>query len=186
MYNVKNSARDKASESNVEEGRGTRISFFAVPPKKVKKGTTTRNEGCRPDGTRSPSRCRASCCNAKLKQNYLVPLPSTVHGMGTESPRRWGWLSPPGRRSFLPGVHFNASKKRLLKAIFSSEEKPGDGRIFVCTVCADMREPGTGCFVCRRAAEGQEFIDLRPGRMHIDLCNSEITRSLSREGGKVH
>lgn len=51
----------------------------------MKKGTTARSGGCRPDGTRSPSRSRASCCNAKLKQNYLVPLLSTVRGMGAES-----------------------------------------------------------------------------------------------------
>lgn len=52
MYKVRSNGRDKASENNVKEGRETRISSFAVPPKKVKKGTTTRNGGCRPDGTR--------------------------------------------------------------------------------------------------------------------------------------
>jgi len=31
-----------------------------------------------------------------------------------------------------------------------------------------------------KVAGGQEFIDLRRGQMHIDLCNSEITRSLER------
>jgi len=38
-----------------------------------------------------------------------------------------------------------------------------------------------------KVAGGQEFIDLRRGQMHIDLCNSEITRSLekrTRGGGE--
>jgi len=99
---------------------------------------------CRPDGTRSPSRCRASRCNAKLKQNYLVPL-SYGTRYGAESPRRWGWLSPLGRHSSLLGVHFNASKKRLLKAIFSSEKESGMG-ICLCVLCADMHETENGVF----------------------------------------
>lgn len=49
-----------------QSGRGImlkreRTNFFLGAPerssKKVKKGTATRSEGCRPDGTRSPSRC---------------------------------------------------------------------------------------------------------------------------------
>lgn len=115
--------------------------FLGAPersPKKVKKGTARRSEGCYPDGTRSPSRCRASRCNAKLKQNYLVPLSyGTRHG--AEAPRRWGWLSPFGRHRSLPGVHFNANKKRLLKAIFSCEKESGMG-VCLCVLCVDMRE----------------------------------------------
>lgn len=139
MYDARNAHETKRAKNNVKQERTN--FFLGAPkrsPKKVKKGTTRRSEGCRPDGTRSPSRCRASRCNAKLKQNYLVPLSySTRHG--AESPRRWGWLSPLRRHSSLPGVHFNTSKKRLLKAIFNSEKESGVGTC-LCVLCVDMRE----------------------------------------------
>lgn len=166
-----------------------RTNFFSLggperSPKKVKKGTARRGEGCCPDGTRSPSRCRASRCNAKLKQNYLVPL-SYGTRYGAEAPRRWGWLSPLGRHSSLLGVHFNANKKRLLKAIFSSEKESGrDGCMFVCAMCRYARESGTGCFVCRRSEGGLRiYWFMTRAQMRIDLCNSKIPRShfLARE-----
>lgn len=50
----------------------------------------------------------------------------------------------------------------------------------------DVREREERGMFCL-STEGQEFIDLRlTGQMHIDSRNSEITRTLSREGGKVH
>lgn len=153
----------------------------------MKKGTTARSGGCRPDGTRSPSRCRASCCNAKLKQNYLVPLPSTVHGMGAESLGGGeGDCRRPGAVASYQGCILTRVKNGCLRPYSAPRRNPGMG-VYLCALCVQIcANLERGCFVCRRTAEGQEFIDLRPGLMHIDLCNSEITRSLSREGGKVH
>lgn len=74
--------------------------FFSVPQsgmpeKRAERGDEdgrTATEGVALMGReRSPSRCRASCCNAKLKQNYLVPLSYGTRAWGP-SLRRRGWL----------------------------------------------------------------------------------------------
>lgn len=57
-------------------------------------------------------------------------------------------------------MHFNASKKRLLKAIFSSDKESGMG-VCLCVLCADMRKnQERGVLFVDALKEGKEFIDL--------------------------
>lgn len=80
-------AERSRARNNVKEGRSE---FLLDAPERHAREESgkgdedgrTATEGVALMGReRSPSRCRASCCNAKLKQNYLVPLSyGTRHG----------------------------------------------------------------------------------------------------------
>lgn len=154
---LKTARETKRAKNNVKEGRGEREFLSsrcprAASPKKVKKGTTTRSEGCRPDGTRSPSRCRASCCNAKLKQNYLVPLPSLRYtAWGPSRSGGEGDCRRPGAVASYQGCILTRVKNGCLRPYSAPRRNPGMG-VCLCALCAQ---------ICANLERGVLFVDAR-------------------------
>lgn len=94
--------------------------------------------------------------------------------MGTESAEARVAASPLGRHSFLRGVHFNACKKRLLKATSSSEEEAS--RIVGGEERAPVRVRRAYVQKCTRQEEGVLFARRRVKNLLIYDARADTYR----------
>lgn len=135
----------------------------ARPRRKWKRGRLRRTKGVALMGRGY----RALCCNAKLKQNYLVPLSyGTLGGEDRErlASKVRGYCRRPGAIVSCQGCILTRIKNGCLR-LYSVAVGRNCGRVcgLVSAVCRYAHRQERGCFVCRRSTEGQEFIDLRRG-----------------------
>lgn len=191
VHNVRDARETKRAENNVKEGRiSPSVPLSGASPKKVEKGPAAKDEGCRPDGMRSPSRWRASCCNAKLKQNYLVPLSygGTLGGIGTresESLRGGeGYCRRPGAIVSCQGCILTRIKNGCLRP-YSTDGKESCERVarrLCAQICA--RTGRSGGMFCLSTLNGGSRIYRFTARADAYRFMLFGDNSLSRERGR--